>query len=43
LIHRGFEVEVYELKDIPGGKARSVSVPDSDGRKDLQGEHGFSG
>ena len=44
LIERGFEVEVYEKrKDIPGGKARSVPVPDSatGGRKPLPGEHGF--
>lgn len=43
LIKRDFDVEVYELKEIPGGKARSVSVPNTgkDGRKDLPGEHGF--
>jgi uncharacterized protein with NAD-binding domain and iron-sulfur cluster len=43
LIKRGFEVEVHELKGIPGGKARSTSVPDSaqDGRMPLPGEHGF--
>ncbi|MBL4655294.1 MAG: NAD(P)-binding protein, partial [Bacteroidia bacterium] len=43
LIERGFDVHVYELKGIPGGKARSVKVPDSgkDNRKDLPGEHGF--
>ncbi|MFE5323611.1 FAD-dependent oxidoreductase [Paenibacillus sp. NPDC056579] len=43
LIERGFEVAVYEMKRIPGGKARSMPVPDSgtDGRKDLPGEHGF--
>ena len=43
LINRNFDVEVYELKDIPGGKARSVAVPNTgkDGRKDLPGEHGF--
>lgn len=43
LIERGFEVHVYELKSIPGGKARSVPVPGTgvDGRKDLPGEHGF--
>src|SRR5262249_54256622 len=43
LMERGFEVEVYELRDIPGGKARSYSVkrtatPDHPG---LPGEHGF--
>jgi uncharacterized protein with NAD-binding domain and iron-sulfur cluster len=43
LIRRGFAVEVYEARDQPGGKARSVNVPHSgkDGRKDLPGEHGF--
>jgi uncharacterized protein with NAD-binding domain and iron-sulfur cluster len=43
LIERNFDVEVYELLSIPGGKARSFSVPGSgrDGRKDLPGEHGF--
>jgi len=43
LVERGFQVTVYEKKSIPGGKARSVPVPDS-GRKgnaDLPGEHGF--
>jgi 15-cis-phytoene desaturase len=43
LIKKGFEVEVYEARSIPGGKARSVRVLGSgkDGRKDLPGEHGF--
>ncbi|MGZ3461444.1 MAG: hydroxysqualene dehydroxylase, partial [Archangium sp.] len=43
LVERGFDVEVIELKRIPGGKARSVPVPQSglDGRADLPGEHGF--
>jgi uncharacterized protein with NAD-binding domain and iron-sulfur cluster len=43
LIERGFAVQVYELKTIPGGKARSLPVPNSgtDGRKDLPSEHGF--
>lgn len=43
LIERGFEVEVYEVQSIPGGKARSIGVPGSGtgGRKDLPGEHGF--
>jgi uncharacterized protein with NAD-binding domain and iron-sulfur cluster len=43
LIERHFDVEIYELLPIPGGKARSFSVPGSgqDGRKDLPGEHGF--
>jgi len=43
LVERGFQVTVYEKKSIPGGKARSVSVPDTgrDGHSDLPGEHGF--
>jgi uncharacterized protein with NAD-binding domain and iron-sulfur cluster len=47
LIERGFKVEVYEAKTIPGGKARSIPVPDTGKigpagkRKDLPGEHGF--
>jgi uncharacterized protein with NAD-binding domain and iron-sulfur cluster len=43
LIERNFDVEVYELLAIPGGKARSYPVPGSGkgGRKDLPGEHGF--
>jgi uncharacterized protein with NAD-binding domain and iron-sulfur cluster len=43
LAERGFRVRVYELRDIPGGKARSISVRGSGvgGRKDLPGEHGF--
>jgi uncharacterized protein with NAD-binding domain and iron-sulfur cluster len=43
LAERGFDVVVYENRDIPGGKARSIPVPDSgkDGKKDLSGEHGF--
>ncbi len=43
LIERGFEVTVYETRDRPGGKARSMPVPGSGtgGRPDLPGEHGF--
>lgn len=43
LVERGFEVEVYEKRDVFGGKARSVDVPDSaeNGREPLPGEHGF--
>ncbi len=43
LIERGFDVTVYERKDVFGGKARSLSVPNSGtgGRRDLPGEHGF--
>jgi uncharacterized protein with NAD-binding domain and iron-sulfur cluster len=43
LTERGFNVVVYELRSIPGGKARSMPVPDS-GQADgppLPGEHGF--
>lgn len=43
LVERGFQVQVFEKRDIAGGKARSVLVPNSgtDGRRDLPGEHGF--
>src|SRR3954454_15469269 len=43
LAERGFQVRVYERKQIFGGKARSISVPGSGigGRADLPGEHGF--
>ena len=43
LIERGFDVSVYETKSVFGGKARSLSVPNTGagGRKDLPGEHGF--
>lgn len=43
LVHRGIDVEVFELKTIPGGKARSIPVAGTGtgGRKDLPGEHGF--
>ncbi|TMM09944.1 MAG: FAD-binding protein, partial [Actinobacteria bacterium] len=43
LAERGFRVRVYELRDVPGGKARSISVKGSGvgGRADLPGEHGF--
>src|SRR6478752_7342885 len=43
LLKRNFDVEVYEAKGVPGGKARSVQVPDSavGGRAPLPGEHGF--
>jgi 15-cis-phytoene desaturase len=43
LIERGFEVSVYEAKSQFGGKARSLSVPNTGtgGRSDLPGEHGF--
>ena len=40
LLERGFEVDVYEALDIPGGKARSITIerPPQTG---LPGEHGF--
>jgi uncharacterized protein with NAD-binding domain and iron-sulfur cluster len=43
LIKRNFDVEVYELKSIAGGKARSTEVEGSatPGKKELPGEHGF--
>lgn len=43
LAERGFAVEIYEVKPVWGGKARSLSVPGTGtgGRKDLPGEHGF--
>ncbi|HEY4325352.1 MAG TPA: FAD-dependent oxidoreductase [Mucilaginibacter sp.] len=45
LIERGFEVDVFEQKvRTPGGKARSVAVPDPDAGdhyNPLPGEHGF--
>jgi uncharacterized protein with NAD-binding domain and iron-sulfur cluster len=43
LAERDVEVVVYETRAIPGGKARSLPVPDSGrrGRRDLPAEHGF--
>lgn len=43
LIERGFEVTVYERRDIPGGKARSMSVrePVDQFAEGLPCEHGF--
>ena len=43
LIERGFQVSIYEAKDVFGGKAHSLSVPGTGagGREDLPGEHGF--
>ena len=40
---RGFEVTVYEQRDAPGGKARSIPYAGTGtgGRADLPGEHGF--
>jgi uncharacterized protein with NAD-binding domain and iron-sulfur cluster len=43
LAERGFKVDIFELKVIPGGKSRTIPVPNSGvgGRPDLPGEHGF--
>jgi uncharacterized protein with NAD-binding domain and iron-sulfur cluster len=42
LAERGFEVVVYEQRDVPGGKARSIdAVGQTTGVKGLPGEHGF--
>ncbi|HJR79530.1 MAG TPA: FAD-dependent oxidoreductase [Anaerolineales bacterium] len=43
LMERGFQVTVYEKHPIPGGKARSMPVPNTgkEGNRDLPGEHGF--
>jgi uncharacterized protein with NAD-binding domain and iron-sulfur cluster len=43
LAERGFQVALYEKRNTFGGKARSVSVPNTgtEARKDLPGEHGF--
>src|ERR687889_374802 len=43
LAERGFDVTVYEQRDAPGGKARSMPHEGSgtEGRQDLPGEHGF--
>ena len=43
LVERGFAVTVYEARDAPGGKARSIPYAGSGtgGRADLPGEHGF--
>ena len=43
LVERGFEVTVYEKKEILGGKCRSIYLPNTGtgGRTDLPGEHGY--
>src|SRR3954454_519974 len=42
LAARGFAVVVYELRPLPGGKARSMdAIPGTGGRRALPGEHGF--
>ncbi|MCA9498892.1 MAG: FAD-dependent oxidoreductase, partial [Nitrospira sp.] len=40
LIERGFEVEVYERQNIPGGKARSIPVFESLDDRGSKGVHG---
>jgi 15-cis-phytoene desaturase len=43
LAERGFQVTVYEQRAVPGGKARSLDVPNSAAgqQRALPGEHGF--
>jgi uncharacterized protein with NAD-binding domain and iron-sulfur cluster len=43
LAFRGFDVTIVDAKKIPGGKSRTIPVPNSgkDGRRSLPGEHGF--
>jgi uncharacterized protein with NAD-binding domain and iron-sulfur cluster len=42
LAWRGFDVVVYEQRDVAGGKARSIdAIPAAGGRRALPGEHGF--
>jgi len=43
LATRGFDVVVYEARDVFGGKARSIPVRGTEvgGREPLPGEHGF--
>src|SRR5688500_14577587 len=43
LSERGFDVAVYEARELCGGKARSFGVPGTGtgGREDLPAEHGF--
>ena len=42
LAERDFDVVVYELRELPGGKARSMAArPGVGGRQPLPGEHGF--
>lgn len=43
LIERGFDVEIYERRDVPGGKARSFyhTPPGKDWKLGLPAEHGF--
>jgi uncharacterized protein with NAD-binding domain and iron-sulfur cluster len=39
LIERGFSVRVFELRDVPGGKARSVVVPSTVPRQNVGAVH----
>lgn len=43
LVERGFTVEVFEKRDVVGGKARSFGAPGTEqgGRSGLPAEHGF--
>ena len=43
LSRRGFEIDLYEAADVPGGKARSYGIAGTGqgGRADLPGEHGL--
>ncbi|WP_448639311.1 hydroxysqualene dehydroxylase [Geodermatophilus sp. URMC 63] len=39
LCERGFSVRVFEMRDVPGGKARSVVVPSTAPRQNVGGVH----
>ena len=39
LSERGFAVTVFEMRDVPGGKARSVVVPSTAPRQNIGGVH----
>ncbi len=41
LAERGFQVEVFEIRKIAGGKARSYKAKGEDTRLPVPGEHGF--
>jgi 15-cis-phytoene desaturase len=42
LVERGFQVEIYESREVAGGKARSIACAGSAlDRPDWPGEHGF--
>jgi uncharacterized protein with NAD-binding domain and iron-sulfur cluster len=42
LVERGFQVEVFERKTIPGGKARSIAAQGATTRSSLSGTRSFS-